>query len=234
MSTFDSDDPEATGYFLPEEGQHRLKKLREYVQFLSHLAQPRTAGEGQEWMPEVRAGEVAICLELLNEQLNLVLEDISWPAHRNEEAPALGSDAERAAERVFDSAEGRYVFGLTLEQVDALHRLIDLISAHADLVTATRGADLAAPTLPVVGQAIFDGAGAVREIIRQTESQRLGQARGPQTGVGEEQAVYHAGRTRLAATRRAMPLPYRARRLGAMRRNARGFPQAAAPSRRRD
>jgi hypothetical protein len=35
MSTFDSDYPEATGYFLPEESQHRLKKLREYVQFLS-------------------------------------------------------------------------------------------------------------------------------------------------------------------------------------------------------
>ena len=43
MSTFDSDDLETMGYFLPEDSQLRLKKLREYVEFLSHLAQPRMA-----------------------------------------------------------------------------------------------------------------------------------------------------------------------------------------------
>lgn len=58
MSKFYSDDPETMGYFLPEESQHRLKKLHEYVEFLSHLAQPRRAGEGQEWVPEIRVGEV--------------------------------------------------------------------------------------------------------------------------------------------------------------------------------
>jgi hypothetical protein len=217
MSTFDSHDPETMGYFLPEESQHRLKKLREYVQFLSHLAQPRRAGEGQERMPEVRAGEVAICLELLNEQLTLVLQDIAWPAHRDEAEPALGSDAERAMGKVPDDAEGRYVFGLTVEQVDTLHRLIDMLSAHGDVVTASRGAELATPTLPAVGQAIFDGASAARDIIRQAESQRLEPTRGSQSGVGEEQAVYRVSRARLPVASKAMPLPYRARRLGAMR-----------------
>lgn len=233
MSTFESHDPETTGYFLPEESKHRLKKLREYVQFLSHLVQPRRAGEGQEWMPEIRVGEVAICLELLNEQLKLVLQDVAWPAHRDEAGPALGSGAQRAMGKAPDDAEGRYVFGLTVDQVDTLHRLIDMLSAHGDVVTASRGAELAAPTLPAVGQAIFDGANAVRDIIRQAESQRLEPTRSPQTGVSEEEAVYHAGRALLPATRRPMSLPYRTSRLGAMWRNARGFPQAAAPNEER-
>jgi hypothetical protein len=43
MSTIDSD-VEATGYFLPEDSQHRLKKLREYVGFLAHLARPWQGG----------------------------------------------------------------------------------------------------------------------------------------------------------------------------------------------
>jgi hypothetical protein len=168
-------------------------------------------------MPEVRVGEVAICLELLNEQLTLVLQAIAWPAHRDEAGPALGSGTERATEKAPDDAEGRYVFGLTLEQVDTLHRLIGMLSAHGDVVTASRAAELAAPTLPAVGQAIFDGANAVREIIRQAESQRLEPTRGSQSGVGEEQAVYRVSRARLPVAGRAMPLPYRARRLGAMR-----------------
>jgi len=217
MSTFDSHDPETTGYFLPEESQHRLKKLREYVQFLSHLAQPRRAGEGQEWMPEVRVGEVAICLELLSEQLTLVLQDIAWPAHRDEAGPALASDAARAMEKVPDDAECRYVFGLTVDQVDTLHRLIDTLSAHGDVVTASPAAELAAHTLPALGQAIVDGASAAREIIRLVESQRLKPTRGSPTGVSEEQAVYHAGSARLPVVSRTMPLPYRARRLCVVR-----------------
>jgi hypothetical protein len=190
MSKFDSDDSQAAGYFLPEESQHRLKKLREYVEFLSHLAQPRRADEEQERLPEICVGQVAICLGLLEEQLRLVLEAVSWPAHRGEEEAALGSDTGHAMEESPDGAGGRYLFGVTLEQVDTLHRLIDMISAHGDVVTASRDAELADHTLPVLGQAIFDGARTVQAIIRQVESQRLGQARGSQTGVGEEQAVY--------------------------------------------
>ncbi|MES2311337.1 MAG: hypothetical protein V4566_03490 [Pseudomonadota bacterium] len=197
MSKFDSDDLETMGYFLPEDSQLRLKKLREHAEFLSHLAQPRTADEEQEWIPEIRVGEVAICLELLAEQVELVLDDLSWPAYRSERAAALEADAELEAAEVPDDAGGRYIFGMTLEQVDTLNRLIDMISAHGDVVTASDDAELADHTLSLLGDAIFNDARTVREIIRQVESQRLGQARGSQTGVGEERAVYHVVRARL-------------------------------------
>jgi hypothetical protein len=198
MSTFDSDDLETMGYFLPEDSQLRLKKLGEYAEFLSHLAQPRTADEEQEWIPEIRAGEVAICLELFAEQVGLVLDDLSWPAYRSEREAALGADAEpEGAEEVPEDAGSRYRFGMTMEQIDTLNRLIDMIVAHGDVVIASDEAEFADHTLSVLGDAIFNDARTVREIMRQVESQRLGQARGSQTGVGEERAVYHVVRARL-------------------------------------
>ena len=195
MSTFDSDDLETTGYFLPEDSQLRLKKLREYVEFLSHLAQSRRPDEDQELTAEIRVGEVAICLEGLAEQVGLVLDDISWPAYRSEREVAPGADAEpEAAEEVPDDADGRYIFGVTLDQIDTLHRLISMISAHGDVVIASDEAEFAKHTLSLLGDAIFNDAMSVRDIIRQVESQRLGKARGSHTGVEEEQAVYLAGR----------------------------------------
>jgi hypothetical protein len=202
MSTFDSDDLETMGYFLPEDSQLRLKQLREYVGFLTHLARPRRPDEDQEWYAEIRPGEVAICLELLEEQIGQVLDELSWPAYRSESEAALEADAEpEAAEEVPGHAGERYVFGMTLEQVDTLNRLIDMISAHGDVVIASHEAEFADHTLSSLGDAIFNDARTVREIIRQVESQRLGQARGSQTGVGEERATYHAGPARLPAGR---------------------------------
>jgi hypothetical protein len=192
MSKFDSDDLATMGYFLPKDSQLRLKKLREYAEFLSHLAQPRTADVAQEW---IRVGEVAVCLELLAEQMGLVLDEISWPACRSESEAVPGAGAEpEAAEEVPGDADGRYLFGMTLEQIDTLHRLISMISAHGDVVTASDDAELADHTLSLLGDAIFNDASTVRAIIRQVESQRLKPARGSQTGVGEERAVYRAVR----------------------------------------
>jgi len=185
MSTFDSYDRETMGYFLPEDSQLRLQKLREYAEFLSYIAQPRTPDVQQEWIPEIHVGQVAICLELLAEQVGLVLNDLSFPAYRSE------SDAAAMP----DDADGRYLFGMTLEQVDTLNQLIDMIVAHGDVVTASHDAELADHTLSLLGHAIFNDARAVREIIRQLESQRLN-PRNSQPGVSEEQGVYHVARKR--------------------------------------
>ncbi|MDL5364603.1 hypothetical protein QSH18_03190 [Xanthomonas sp. NCPPB 2654] len=70
------------GYYLPEEAQYRLQQLRDHMRFLARLAQPRTVDEGREAAPKVRAGELAICMELLAEQVDLVLREVSWPARR--------------------------------------------------------------------------------------------------------------------------------------------------------
>ncbi|WP_407353992.1 XAC0095 family protein [Luteimonas sp. R10] len=102
MSKFDSDDQDMPGYFLPEDSQFRLKKLHEHMVFLSHLAQPRTHDEEQEWVPEIRVGELAVCLELLAEQAGLVLKEVSWPAEREAEREPASATPE--AEAVEDEA----------------------------------------------------------------------------------------------------------------------------------
>ncbi|MBB6245691.1 hypothetical protein [Rhodanobacter sp. A1T4] len=197
MSTFDSYDRETMGYFLPENSQLRLQKLHEYAEFLSHIAQPRTPDVQQEWIPEINVEQVAICLELLAEQVGLVLDDLSFPAYRSESdaAPAASATPE-AAEAMPSDAAGRYLFGMTLEQVDTLNQLIDMIVAHGDVVTASHDAELADHTLSLLGHAIFSDARAVREIIRQVESQRLNPPRSSHTGVSEEQGVYRVARKR--------------------------------------
>jgi hypothetical protein len=203
MSNFDSDDLEMTGYFLPEHSQFRLKKLREYAGFLSRLAQPRRMDEEQGGMPEIRVGEVAICLELLAEQVGLVLDEISWPAQRyeGEAERRIDAEPEAAGEEIPGAASGHYLFGVTLEQIDTLQQLITMISAHGDVVTASDDPELADHTLPVLGHAIVSDATAVRRIIHQVERQGLGQARGPQAGVDEAWAAYHVTRRKDACPR---------------------------------
>ena len=172
---------------------------------MGRLAQPRASGGDQEWAPEVRMAELALCLELLAEQADLVLEEVSWPARRE----ALGSVPEPVAEatpEAVDQAGQRFAFGVTLDQIDTLDRVIQTISAHGDVVAAGHAAELAAGTLPLLGQAIHDGAKAVRDILDQVEAQRLGPEHGPETGVGEKRGMYGAGLARLVAGSRPRPI----------------------------
>ncbi|MHB1056298.1 MAG: XAC0095 family protein [Rhodanobacter sp.] len=197
MSTFDSDDLEATGYFLPEDSRLRLKKLREYIGFLSRLAQPRRADEEQEHLSGIRVGEAAICLEWLAEQLGLVLDDISRAADRHGRKAAPGAGAEPETAEVPGGAGGRYLFGVTLDQIDAMNLRIEMIMAHGDVVIASDDAEFADHTLSVLGHAIFCDAEELRGIINDVGLQNLGPACGPQTGVGEERGTYLAAPARL-------------------------------------
>ncbi|MBB5357666.1 hypothetical protein HDE76_000848 [Rhodanobacter sp. ANJX3] len=195
MSTFDTDDRDTMGYFLPETSQRRLQKLRDYAEFLSHIAQPRTPDAEQEGIPKINAEQVAICLEFLVEQMGLVLSDLSFPAYRAESDAAPAADeTPYAAEATPDDVGERYRFGITLDQVDTLNRLIDMITAHGDVITTAPATELADHTLSLLGQAIFTDARAVRDLIDQIESQRLTPPRHPPTGVGEAQAVYRIER----------------------------------------
>ncbi|OOG38670.1 hypothetical protein [Rhodanobacter sp. C05] len=214
MSTFDSDDLETTGYFLPEDSQLRLKQLREYVGFLTHLARPRRPDEDQEWYAEIRPGEVAICMELLEEQIGQVLDELSWPAERRERVPAPEAKAERDAEpkaaavtaaadtdgtepelagSAMNEATKRYVAGVTLDQIDELARLGDILRAHGDVVVATDQADFADVTLSIMGDAILEHAERLQDLIREVDcAQRLDEPHGTKPGVREEQASYLA------------------------------------------
>ncbi len=52
--------------------------------------------EEREAAPKVRAGELAICMELLAEQMDMVLREVSWPAQRQSpyQAQRHGADWE--------------------------------------------------------------------------------------------------------------------------------------------
>jgi len=208
MSTIDSDDQGTTGYFLPEDSQFRLKKLREYVAFLANLARPRTSDEVQERTAEIRVGEVAICLELLEEQIGQVLDELSWPARRDEGAAVRSGDAEpaavedeaaepeamepEAAKEEGDRAGKPYLFGVTLDQIDEIDQLIRMIRAHGDVVIASDDAEFADHTLSTLGDAIFRDVEKLREIIRDVNDQRLRPLGHRRTGVREEPAAYYA------------------------------------------
>ena len=208
MSTFDSDDLETTGYFLPEDSQLRLKQLREYVGFLTNLARPRRPDEDREWYSEIRPGEVAICMELLEEQIGQVLDELSWPAERGERAAAREADAEaeacteaaepEVAEPVVVDAGNRHLFSVTLNQIDEINLLLDSLRALGNVVTCSDHAELSDATLSIMGDAITRDTQKLRDIIGDIyDEQRLEPLHRPQTRVREEGATYLALPTRL-------------------------------------
>ncbi|KRE96770.1 hypothetical protein ASG87_15720 [Frateuria sp. Soil773] len=201
MSTFDSDDLEATGYFLPEDSQLRLKQLREYLRFLTNLARQRRPDEDHEWFSEIRLGEVAICMELLEEQIAQVLDELSWPAERGERRAALKADADAkagaaaepdAAEPVRDEAGKRFLFGLTLDQFDGIDRLLASLRTLGNVVTCSDHAELSDVTLSIMGDAIVRDVMKLRDIISDVNAQRLKSPHGTKPGVREKRATYLA------------------------------------------
>lgn len=208
MSTFDADDLETTGYFLPEDSQLRLKQLREYVGFLTNLARPRQPDEDKECYNEIRPGDVAICLELLEEQIGQVLEELSWPAERGERAAAPETTADTeveaetadtdavapdVAELATDEAPRRYVAGVTLSQIDEMNLLLGSLHALGNVVACSDHAELSDATLTVMGDAIYRDVDALRDILRDIDGpQRLESPLVVRPGVREEEAAYFA------------------------------------------
>ncbi|MCW0371566.1 XAC0095 family protein [Xanthomonas sacchari] len=177
------DDEDMPGYFLPEDSQFRLAKLRDHVRFLVRLAQPRTQAEERAAEPKVRMGELALCLELLAEQVDLVLDALSYPAQRTNTmqgarhaAAALASDA------------GGAVFRTTLEQLHHLSLLAGTVSAHAQALTVADGSEHAGQALPQAGEALCEAANAMRTLLEQIERQPLHDV--ASNAVREERAVY--------------------------------------------
>lgn len=183
MSKFDTEDRGALGYFLSEDGQSRLRKLHQHIEFLARLAEPRV--DEEEDGPEIDHPALAGCLELLAEQVQQVLDTVAWPARlqpkgkplkvgpQADDDDAEDADADDDTAPVAASADDDYAFGMTLDQLDELHRLLDLLRAQGDLMMATGEGNVAKETIIVTGSAIFDGAEAVDAIIDQVEAQIL-------------------------------------------------------------
>lgn len=178
------DDEDMPGYFLPEESQFRLAKLRDHVRFLVRLAQPRTPDEERAAEPKVRMGELALCLELLADQVELVLDALSYPAQRTDTTPG----ARPAATVEAAPGVGGSAFRVTLAQLDQLTLLAETVSAHARAVAAGDATARAGRALPEVGNTLCEAANAMQALLLQIERQPLHEP--TFNGVREERAVY--------------------------------------------
>lgn len=89
-----------------------------------------------------------------------------------------------------DDADGPLVFGMTMEQLDKLILLHDRLRAFGDLVFGVERTDLAKGTLTMLGDAIFEVAGAARDLMVQVNSQPLPDAPRSRNRVREERAAY--------------------------------------------
>lgn len=67
----------------------------------------------------------------------------------------------------------RFVFGVTLDQIDELHGLLRTITANGDMVTVGCEEPLHPQTASALGEGIFNAALTVREIVDRIEEQRL-------------------------------------------------------------
>ncbi|MCW0404919.1 hypothetical protein NB689_000303 [Xanthomonas sacchari] len=178
------DDDDMPGYFLPEDSQFRLAKLRDHVRFLVRLAQPRTQAEERAAEPKVRMGELALCLELLAEQVDLVLDALSYPAQRTDTTRSAWPDATDQA--ATDAGSG--TFRVTQQQIDRLTQLADTVLANVQMLAAGDAAERAGQTPPEVGNTLCAAANDVRELLLQIAQQPLREP--PSNRVREERAVY--------------------------------------------
>ncbi|WP_295931929.1 hypothetical protein [uncultured Xanthomonas sp.] len=178
------DDDDMPGYFLPEDSQFRLTKLRDHVRFLVRLAQPRTQAEERAAEPKVRMGELALCLELLAEQVDLVLDALSYPAQQTDATRSAWPDT--TAQTAPGAGSG--TFRMTQQQIDRLTQLAETVSANARMVAAGDATERASQTLPEVGSTLCAAANDVHELLLQIKRQPL---REPASNrVREERAVY--------------------------------------------
>jgi hypothetical protein len=203
MSDDIRNDEALLGAGLPQAVKACMEQLGRDVALLKRLARPST---GEDDAPG-DAAALPSRLALLAHALEKLLSEASRPACGTDAADADESTQDASASTPYaldpDAAayglgDARLVFGVTMDQWDALDRLMQTLQAHGDVVSASNMADFAQGTLPMVGHAIFDGAMAVREILDQVEVQTLPRAAPQRFGVGEPRAIY-AVRTMPAA-----------------------------------
>jgi hypothetical protein len=178
------DDEDMPGYFLPEDSQYRLAKLRDHVRFLVRLALPRTPDEERAAEPKVRMGELALCLELLADQVELVLDALSYPAQRT----VTTHSARPAATVAVAPDTNGGAFHVTLEQIDQLNLLAETVSAHARVVAVGDTTAHAGQALPEASKTLNDAVNAIQALLLQIERQPLHEP--TLKGVREERAVY--------------------------------------------
>lgn len=203
MSKRDSGDLRTPGYFLPEDGQLRLAELREHIKSLVRQAQPHRPDEKRKRASEAPAGELTLHLEQLAEQVDGILGELSRfePEPDGTVASERGSAVE-AVEAAGAETES-FDFGVTLDQIDELNRLVHAITAHGDVVMLGSASEFSDHTLSAMGEAIYDAGTAVHEILEQVQTQhpRVEDGRGVYVVIGVEVGLGRLAPARLRAVR---------------------------------
>ncbi|MGN6227738.1 MAG: XAC0095 family protein [Dyella sp.] len=194
MSTIDTNDSQATGEALSTESLQRLAKLRLDVALLARLAQTHWTDTLLEDTTGMRLGEMARTLTWLEARIGAFLDNPTMAAGDPERAREPHAAAEAtgpdAAEPTMDEEPARYMSGITLDQIDAIHALIDSLRAHGDVVNCSNQAAFADATLAMMGDAICRDAGSLRDLMDAIEAQRLRAPQEAAPGVGEAAARY--------------------------------------------
>ena len=144
--------------------------------------------------PDLRTADLEICLQLLAEQPQIVLDEVTWPAEREVQSAASTSAAEErdVSQEGASAASRRYVSGITGGQFHALERLVAALAARGDVMGGgQRRAAVASQAVSLVGQAVCNGMDAVRAILVDMEAQSLVQP-AARKDLGEERAIYGA------------------------------------------
>lgn len=172
----------------PRTGDSCCFELGAHLDFLARLAQPGSADPLRKWTSQARQQELASGLRALSTQVERRLGKVVQSPVLAEKEKAASTDDDRHA---YDArASVPLVLGMTMDQFDRLDRLLRLLAAHGDAVSANGAAGFAKGTVSMLGQAIFDGALAVREILDEIEQQRPPVLDNMHRSVGEERAHY--------------------------------------------
>lgn len=206
MSTIDSEDLEGAGEVLSAHSLQRLAKLRLDVALLARLVRKRQAKAPEDVVTEIHLSEIANNLAWLETQITQWLDE--RPAQHTSSEAAASGEAD-AAEPATDEPDEHYMSGITLDQLDAIHELLDSLRAHGDVVNCSGEAEFADGTLTVIGDAIYRDAGRLRELIDAVDAQRLGLPVGMGDGVREEGGSYFVRPTHLPGSVMAFALQTR-------------------------
>ncbi len=204
MSTHEMHAPNAPHDLLARDGRLQLTRLSAHLRFLARLAQPRAADDTRDEPTATNTDGLAFSLRLLADRLDGLLGHAPQPPSRADmsgtsaHAGALEDEIEDDAETDDEDAEaddadeaetGDFVFGVTLDQIDTLNRLVHAITAHGDVVAASDMAEYADGTLSQMGHMVFDAGLEVRAVLDAVEAQRLAE-RSPSYRVREPHAAY--------------------------------------------
>ncbi|MBD9368616.1 hypothetical protein [Xanthomonas sp. XNM01] len=204
MSTHEMHAPHGSHDPLGQDGRLQLTRLSAHLRFLARLAQPCEMDNTHEGPPGASADELAFSLHLLADRLDELSGNAPQPPSRAgmsgtsaqaaasedevEDDPGI-DDEEVGEDDADEAATGDLVFGVTLDQIDTLNRLVHAITAHGDVVAASDMAEYADGTLSQMGHVVFDAGLEVRAVLDEVESQRLAERPPPQR-VREPHAAY--------------------------------------------